>query len=61
MELHVSLVAAIPNGRYVEHIPQLRAVTRGQLRIEDGHALAPDEPGLGIAWDRDAIEDRRVS
>jgi len=61
MELHVSLVAAIPNGRYVEHIPQLRAVTRGQLRIEGGRALAPDEPGLGIAWDRDAIEDRRVS
>jgi L-alanine-DL-glutamate epimerase-like enolase superfamily enzyme len=33
---------------------------RGQLRIEGGRALAPDEPGLGIAWDRDAIEDRRV-
>lgn len=61
MELHVSLVAAIPNGRYVEHIPQLRAVTRGQLPIVDGHAVAPDEPGLGIAWDRDAIEDRRVA
>lgn len=61
MELHVSLVAAIPNGRYVEHIPQLRAVTHGQLRIEDGHAIAPEEPGLGIAWNRDAIEDRRVA
>ncbi len=61
MELHVSLVAAIPNGRYVEHIPQLRAITRDQLRIENGHAIAPDAPGLGIAWDRDAIEDRRVA
>jgi L-alanine-DL-glutamate epimerase-like enolase superfamily enzyme len=61
MELHVSLVAAIPNGRYVEHIPQLRAITRGQLPIADGQAIAPDEPGLGIAWDRDAIEDRRVA
>jgi L-alanine-DL-glutamate epimerase-like enolase superfamily enzyme len=60
MELHVSLVAAIPNGRYVEHIPQLRAVTRGEMRVEDGHAIAPDVPGLGIAWDRDAIDDRRV-
>ena len=61
MELHVSLVAAIPNGRYVEHIPQLRAITRDQLRIETGHAIAPDAPGLGIAWDRDAIDDRRVA
>jgi L-alanine-DL-glutamate epimerase-like enolase superfamily enzyme len=61
MELHVSLVAAIPNGRYVEHIPQLRAITVDQLEIKDGHAVAPDTPGLGIAWDRDAIEDRRVA
>lgn len=61
MELHVSLVAAIPNGRYVEHIPQLRAVTHGQMEIRDGRAIAPDVPGLGIAWDRDAIEDRRVA
>ncbi|MEY9932169.1 L-alanine-DL-glutamate epimerase-like enolase superfamily enzyme [Catenulispora sp. GP43] len=61
MELHVSLVAAIPNGRYVEHIPQLRAITRSQMRIEDGHAVAPDAPGLGIDWDFDAIDDRRVA
>jgi L-alanine-DL-glutamate epimerase-like enolase superfamily enzyme len=61
MELHVSLVAAIPNGRYVEHIPQLRAVTRGRMRIEDGHAIAPEAPGLGIDWDPDAIDDRRVA
>jgi L-alanine-DL-glutamate epimerase-like enolase superfamily enzyme len=61
MELHVSLVAAIPNGRYVEHIPQLRAITRDRLRIENGHAIAPDAAGLGIAWDRDAIDDRRVA
>jgi L-alanine-DL-glutamate epimerase-like enolase superfamily enzyme len=61
MELHVSLVAAVPNGRYVEHIPQLRAITRGELEVVDGHALAPDIPGLGIAWDRDAMDARRVA
>jgi L-alanine-DL-glutamate epimerase-like enolase superfamily enzyme len=61
MELHVSLVAAIPNGRYVEHIPQLRAVTGDRMRVEDGHAVAPDTPGLGIDWDRDAIDDRTVA
>lgn len=61
MELHVSLVAAVPNGAYVEYIPQLRAVTRTELVLRDGHAVAPDEPGIGIDWDMDAIEDRRVS
>jgi L-alanine-DL-glutamate epimerase-like enolase superfamily enzyme len=61
MELHVSLVAAVPNGRYVEHIPQLRAITTQEMEIVDGHALAPEAPGLGIAWNRDAMDDRRVA
>ena len=46
---------------YVEHIPQLRAVTTREIEIVDGHAVAPSEPGLGIAWDRDAIDNLRVA
>jgi L-alanine-DL-glutamate epimerase-like enolase superfamily enzyme len=61
MELHVSLAAAVPNGRFVEHIPQLRAITTREMSVVDGQAVAPDEPGLGIAWDRDAMDDRRVA
>ncbi|WP_104089144.1 mandelate racemase/muconate lactonizing enzyme family protein [Arthrobacter sp. GMC3] len=61
MELHVSLLAAIPNGRYVEHIPQLRAITRSEMTIADGRALAPNTPGLGIDWDMDEIEKRVVA
>jgi L-alanine-DL-glutamate epimerase-like enolase superfamily enzyme len=60
MELHVSLCCAVPNSRYLEHIPQLRAITTDQITVVDGCALAPGTPGLGIAWDRDAIDDRRV-
>jgi L-alanine-DL-glutamate epimerase-like enolase superfamily enzyme len=60
MELHVSLVAAIANGGYVEHIPQLRAVTRTEMTIIDGHAVPPTVPGLGIDWDADALENLRV-
>ena len=56
MELHVSLAAAVPNGHYVEHIPQLTAVTTGGLRIDNGFAQAPEAPGLGIPWDFEAIE-----
>jgi L-alanine-DL-glutamate epimerase-like enolase superfamily enzyme len=61
MEIHVSLVAAVPNGRYVEHIPQLRAVTTEPLEIRDGHAIAPSTAGLGIAWDLDQVDNRRVT
>jgi L-alanine-DL-glutamate epimerase-like enolase superfamily enzyme len=61
MELHISLAAAVPNSLYVEYIPQLRAVTTQEVQIENGHAIAPSQPGLGIAWDRDAIERLRVA
>ena len=60
MELHVSLSAAVPNGRYVEYIPQLRSVTRSELTIVDGEALAPTTPGLGIDWDFDALDKHTV-
>ncbi len=58
MELHVSLCAAVPNARWVEYIPQLDDLTTTQLTIEDGHAIAPDAPGIGIAWDMQAIAGR---
>ncbi|MFI6760059.1 mandelate racemase/muconate lactonizing enzyme family protein [Micromonospora sp. NPDC050417] len=60
MELHVSLCCAVPNSGYLEHIPQLRAITRGEIEVVDGHALPPTAVGLGIDWDRDAIDNRRV-
>jgi L-alanine-DL-glutamate epimerase-like enolase superfamily enzyme len=44
----------------VEYIPQLDDITLRGMRVEGGHAVPSDEPGLGIAWDADAIEARRV-
>ncbi|PPJ46726.1 mandelate racemase/muconate lactonizing enzyme family protein [Rhizobium sp. KAs_5_22] len=61
MELHVSLTCAVQNGKYVEYIPQLDDITTSRLVIEDGQALAPTTPGLGIEWDWDAIEGRRIT
>ena len=56
MELHVSLSAAVPNGRYVEYIPQLDEITHSRMAIENGRAVPSDMPGLGIEWDHTAIE-----
>lgn len=55
MELHVSLAAAVPNALYVEHIPQLRSITRSEMQIDGGMAVAPETPGLGIDWDLEKI------
>ena len=60
MELHVSLTCAVPNALYLEHIPQLRAVTHTELTIVQGNGMAPSEPGLGIDWDFDALDALRV-
>ena len=56
MELHVSLCAAVPNAAWVEYIPQLDDVTTSRIAIDDGYAIPPDSPGIGIDWDWAAIE-----
>lgn len=55
MELHVALCCAVPNARWLEYIPQLDELTSQGMRIRDGFAEPATEPGLGIAWDFDAI------
>jgi L-alanine-DL-glutamate epimerase-like enolase superfamily enzyme len=60
MELHVSLASAVPNGRWVEYIPQLNDVTSTGMTIQDGRAIPSNQPGLGIEWDWDRIDAMRV-
>ncbi|MBA8792996.1 L-alanine-DL-glutamate epimerase-like enolase superfamily enzyme [Friedmanniella endophytica] len=55
MELHLPLVCAIPNGLYLEHIPQLRAITTEGLDVTGGRVRPSEEPGLGIAWDEEKL------
>ena len=61
MELHVSLSAAVPNAQWVEYIPQLDDLTTSRLVVEDGRAIPPELPGLGIGWDWQALDTRAVS
>lgn len=61
MELHVSLTCAVPNGKYIEYIPQLDDLTTKGLEIVKGQALAPNEPGIGISWDWDAVKARSIA
>ena len=55
MELHVSLVCAVPNAPMLEYIPQLDMITMSRLEIRDGRAVPPSTPGLGVDWDWPAI------
>ena len=60
MELHVGLCCAVPNARWVEYIPQLASLTTEDMRVENGRAFPSTAPGLGIAWDWKAIEQRKL-
>lgn len=57
MEIHVSLVCAVPNAPWLEYIPQLDEIAAPMAR-EGGFALAPTAPGIGIDWDDDALKAR---
>lgn len=60
MELHVSLVCAIPNAPWLEYIPQLDDITASGMRMKDGRAYPSDACGLGIDWDWAEIKKRRI-
>lgn len=60
MELHVSLVCAVPNAWMLEYIPQLDAITSSRLELRAGRAHAPQTAGLGIDWDMGAISSQTV-
>lgn len=51
MELHLPLVCAIPNAKWLEYIPQLDLITKQEMKLENGHAFPSETPGLGIDWD----------
>jgi L-alanine-DL-glutamate epimerase-like enolase superfamily enzyme len=61
MELHVSLCAAVPNATWVEYIPQLDDITTSRMQVQGGYALPLETPGLGIAWDWAAIQQRQTT
>lgn len=60
MELHVSLVCAIPNAPWLEYIPQLDEITRSGMQLVDGFAVPSSTPGIGIDWDWDELYSRAL-
>ncbi|MFQ5773556.1 MAG: mandelate racemase/muconate lactonizing enzyme family protein [Kiloniellaceae bacterium] len=60
-DLHVHLVAAIPNGQFVEYFPDdqvlnFRRLLDRQLELRNGALVVPTDPGLGFDFDNKAVE-----
>ena len=60
-EISVHLVAAAPNAPYLEWVPWWDVLFTDKLSIENGMAMPPDRPGLGLTFDEDAIDRHRVA
>ena len=59
-EIHVHLIAAIPNGLTVEYMPWTLRLFEETPAIEDGQIVVPERPGLGLQFDAEAIKQYQV-
>jgi len=55
-ELHVHLIAGIPNGLTVEYIAWSITLWEEIPKMEKGDLVVPDKPGLGLKFDQGVIK-----
>ncbi len=60
-EIHVHLMAAIPNGLTVEYMPWTMRLYEEPPAIEDGQIVVPQRPGLGLKFSEDALKKYQIS
>jgi L-alanine-DL-glutamate epimerase-like enolase superfamily enzyme len=55
-EMSLSLLAALPSGSYLEHMPWFEKIYRDRIELDtNGDAVVPDRPGWGFSFDPDAM------
>jgi mandelate racemase len=55
-EISAHLLAASPTAHRLEYLDTAGAVLKNPIRIEDGRAIVPEGPGIGLEWDEEAVE-----
>jgi L-alanine-DL-glutamate epimerase-like enolase superfamily enzyme len=59
-EIHVHLIAAIPNGLTVEYMPWSLRLFEETPALMAGQLAVPTKPGLGLAFDQAALKRYQV-
>ena len=54
-EVSVHLLAASPTAHRLEYLDMASRILREPLKVEDGQAIVPSGPGIGLDWDEDAV------
>ena len=60
-EIHVHMMAAIPNGLTIEYMPWSLRLFEETPAIEDGQLVVPSKPGLGLAFSAETVKRYEVS
>ncbi len=59
-EQSLTLMAALGNATYLEHMPWFGALFREKLEMREGAITVPERPGFGFTFDLDTIERHRL-
>lgn len=60
IEVSAHLLAVTPTGHYLEYLDVAAPILAEPLRPVDGAVCAPARPGIGLAWDEDAVRRHAV-
>jgi mandelate racemase len=54
-EISAHLLAVTPTCHYLEYMDWAAPILVEPLQVKDGQAIIPDRPGIGLAWNEDAV------
>jgi mandelate racemase len=54
-EVSAHLLAVSPTAHRLEYLDHAGPILQEPIKIESGHALVPEGPGIGLEWDEDAV------
>lgn len=56
-EMSLALLAALPGGHYLEHMPWFESIYAEHIELDDqGRAIVSDRPGWGLSFDPAAVK-----
>jgi len=55
-EISAHLLAVTPTAHWLEYMNWAEAILAEPFDIQDGFAVIPDRPGIGISWNEEAVQ-----
>jgi mandelate racemase len=59
-EVSCHLLAATPTCHWLEYVDWANPILKEPVTLKDGNVIIPETPGIGVAWDEQAVEQYKV-